>query len=426
MRSLLLVPFLTLTLPAQDAPATQALSESQQAQGWVSLFDGEDIGAWRGFRKDGFPAVGWVVADGTLQRAKGAGGGDLITRRQFGDFELELQFRTTNKANSGILYLVTEQEDQSYWTGAEFQVLDDEGAGVTADAATSAGALYGLVSPKDKTLRPAGQWNDARVVVRAGNVEHWLNGTRIVTANLNSQEWRDKVNSSKFAKWRHFAKATRGHICLQDHGDPVAYRDIRIRELPPASIRRGAKVALFDGSDLSAWDCFLRDDGKKDEVWRIEDGVLVCTGKPRGYLYTKDKYDNFILRLKWRFDPAKGAGNSGVLLRATGEHKTWPRSIEAQLHSGNAGDFWNIGEVPMQTDKSRQRRRNTKKSHGNEKPLGQWNDYEIIVDGPWVRLSVNGEVLNEAWGCEVIPGHIGLQSEGAEIHFRDIELIPLR
>jgi len=426
MRALFLVPLLSPALLAQDPAEPFRIAQSEQAMGWISLFDGADASGWRGYRKDGFPAVGWVVTDGTLHPARGERGGDLITRRQFGDFELELQFRTTQKANSGILYRVTEQENQSYWTGAEFQVLDDDGAGVASDAATSAGALYGLCAPQGKTLRPVGEWNDARVVVRSGRIEHWLNGDKIVTADLESDAWQALVQKSKFAKWRHFAKASRGHICLQDHGDPVSYRRIRIRELAPRPERMAEKVALFDGSDLSSWDCHLGGGGKMDDVWHIEDGVLICKGQPRGYIYSKETFDNFILRLQWRFDPEKGAGNSGVLLRVTGEHKTWPRSIEAQLHSGNAGDFWNIGKVPMQVVKSRTRGRNTKKTHGNEKPLGEWNQYEIIVDGPWVRLSVNGEVLNEAWNCAVVPGHIALQSEGAEIHFRDIELVRLK
>jgi hypothetical protein len=179
---------------------------------------------------------------------------------------------------------------------------------------------------------------------------------------------------------------------------------------------------LFDGKGLDAWTRFLPAGNELADVWSVAGDSIVCTGKPAGYLYTVQKFESFVLRLQWRFDPAKGAGNSGVLLRVAGEHQVWPRSIEAQLHSGNAGDFWNIGEFAMQVDAARTKGRNTKKTHANEKPIGEWNDYEIVVDGPWVRLTVNGQVLNEAWDCGVIPGHIALQSEGAEIHFRIIRL----
>ncbi len=414
------------TLPAQEEPPPFQLSEAERGAGWTVLFDGVHTDALRGYRKDTFPAAGWTVQDGALRSEKGGQGGDLLSRRQFGDFELELQFRTTPSANSGILYRVTEAEEASYWSGPEFQVLDDAGAKVAADAAVSAGALYGLYAPTGKTLRAAGEWNDARIVVQSGRIEHWLNGTRVVHADMGAEPWQSVVAKSKFAPWKAFAKARAGHICLQEHGDEVAFRRIRIRELAPGPERLGEAVVLFDGKSLDAWTCNLPEGSKLGDVWSIVDGTLVCSGKPAGYLYTKEKFASFVLRLQWRFDPAKGAGNSGVLLRVTGEHKVWPRSIEAQLHSGNAGDFWNIGEVPMQVDAARTKGRNTKKTHGNEKPLGEWNDYEIVVDGAWVRLSVNGQVLNEAWDCEVIPGHIALQSEGAEIHFRNVRLVRVK
>lgn len=421
-----LVSLLAAAPRAQDEPPRWQPSQPDVAAGWTVLFDGVATDAWRGYRNDSFPTKGWRAENGALVHGKGGGGGDLITRRSFGDFELELQFRTGAGANSGILYLVTEQEPESYHTGAEFQVLDDAGAGVAADASNSAGALYGLYPPAGKQLRPAGEWNEARIVLRSGRIEHWLNGVRVVTAQLGSDDWNQRVAGSKFAAWQRFATAPRGHICLQDHGDEVAFRRIRVRELPPGSERLGDEVVLFDGKDLAAWDCHLPEGSQLSDVWSIRDGVLVCQGKPTGYLFTRQRFTSFVLRLQWRFDPDKGAGNSGVLLRLNGEHKVWPRSIEAQLHSGNAGDFWNIGEMQMQVDATRTRGRNTRKIHGNERPLGEWNQYEIVVDGPWVRLSVNGQVLNEAWGCEELAGPIALQSEGAEIHFRDVRLLPLK
>ncbi len=100
--------------------------------------------------------------------------------------------------------------------------------------------------------------------------------------------------------------------------------------------------------------------------------------------------------------------------------------LQTQLQAGSAGDFWNIGNFPMQVDVTRTKGRNTKKTHGNEKPLGEWNEYEITVDGPWVQLRVNGQVLNEAWDCEIVPGHVCLQSEGVEIQFKDIRLTVLK
>ena len=171
---------------------------------------------------------------------------------------------------------------------------------------------------------------------------------------------------------------------------------------------KGESVALFNGRDLAGWTYHLNDPkAKMEDVWTVSDGVLTCKGKPIGYIRTKDDYTNYVLTLQWRFDPAKGAGNSGVLLRTVGPDKVWPKSIEAQLQSGEAGDFWNIDKFQMTVDPARTKGRNTKKlKPSNEKPLGEWNDYEVTVDGGTITLKVNGEVQNVATDCEEVPGKI--------------------
>lgn len=197
-----------------------------------------------------------------------------------------------------------------------------------------------------------------------------------------------------------------------------------------ASLAAGEKngpIKLFDGKTLEGWTAHLRDGGKMEDVWSVQDGVLVCKGKPIGYIRTKKKYDNFVLTLQWRFDPEKGPGNSGVLLRQVGTDKVWPKSIEAQLHHRNAGDFWNIDKVKMTVDAARTKGRRTVKLHeSNERPLGEWNDYKIVVDGGDVKLYVNGLLQNEATGVEEVAGSICLQSEGAAIQFRNVELTPIK
>ena len=161
-------------------------------------------------------------------------------------------------------------------------------------------------------------------------------------------------------------------------------------------------------------------------AWSVAEGILRCQGQPIGYMQTTANYESFKLIVEWRFDPAKGAGNSGVLLRVTGPDHVWPRSIEAQLHSRNAGDIWNIGNFPMQAVAERTGGRHTGKAHDtNENPLGQWNLYEITLDGGDLSLVVNGLQQNVATDCQVIPGGIGLQSEGSYIEFRKVELRPL-
>lgn len=184
---------------------------------------------------------------------------------------------------------------------------------------------------------------------------------------------------------------------------------------------------LFDGATLKGWTVFTP--GAKDgpATFSAADGVLSCTGAPTGYISTDEKFDDFELELEWRFDPAKGAGNSGVLLRVADKDAVWPRSIEAQLHSGNAGDIWNIGEVPMKPDPSRTEGRRTKKAAASsEKPLGEWNKYRIRLDGGSLELWVNGVLQNKAEQCESSKGRIALQAEGAFIQFRNIRIRPLK
>ncbi len=190
----------------------------------------------------------------------------------------------------------------------------------------------------------------------------------------------------------------------------------------------GAEIALFDGQSLTGWSPFLADPSvSPDAVWSVRDGVLACVGHPAGYLRTQTNYTNFHLSLEWRFDPKRGAGNSGVLLRVIGDDQIWPRSIEAQLQSGNSGDFWNIEEFPMRTDPARTSGRHTaRRAPSSERPLGEWNRYEISVMGPRVELVVNGVLQNMADWCAELPGAIALQSEGAYIEFRNIVLRQLR
>lgn len=183
---------------------------------------------------------------------------------------------------------------------------------------------------------------------------------------------------------------------------------------------------LFDGQTLSGWKVFTPGAKEDEATFTVTDGVMSCTGTPVGYIATTEEFESFELELEWRFDPGKGPGNSGVLLRVDGNDQVWPRSIEAQLHSGNAGDIWNIGEVPMRTDDARREGRRTRKAHeSSEKPIGEWNKYRIVLDGGTLELWVNGVLQNRADACEVRRGRIALQSEGAFIQFRNLRIRPM-
>ncbi len=195
---------------------------------------------------------------------------------------------------------------------------------------------------------------------------------------------------------------------------------------PATDSRFGEAAQLFDGKTLAGWKPFLPE-GDPTKVWSVADGVLRCSGNPVGYIATEKEYESFELTLEWRFDPTKGPGNSGVLLRVQNPDKVWPKSVEAQLQSQSAGDIWNIDEVPMKVDAKRTDGRHTEKANPtNEKPLGEWNRYRIVLDGGKLELYVNDLLQNTATDVEVKPGRIALQSEGAYIEFRNIAIRPLK
>lgn len=188
--------------------------------------------------------------------------------------------------------------------------------------------------------------------------------------------------------------------------------------------------ALFNDKDLSGWTCHLdKPDVKMEDVWSVNDGVLVCKGQPVGYLITKkNDFENYVLELEWRW-PEKG-GNNGVLVHVTkpGALGVWPKSLEVQLGSGDAGDFWVIGTT-MELDKPEGRiedRRHKNLSDGDEKPLGEWNKLEITCRGDEVLVKVNGKLVNHAKKVSQTKGAIALQSEGTPIEFRKIRLTPLK
>ncbi len=218
-----------IALRCSSVGNSQASADASQPK-WQVLFDGSGPSAWRGFRKPDLPD-GWQVVDGALTRV--SGGGDIVTRDQFGDFELELEWKLAagGGGNSGIMYRVSETADATYMTGPEVQVLDDAGHRDGESRLTSAGSNYGLHAAPAGVVRPVGEWNQVRLVARGAHVQHWLNGQKVVEYELWSPNWEALVNRSKFAAWPGYGGGRRGHLALQDHGDWVAYRNIRIREI---------------------------------------------------------------------------------------------------------------------------------------------------------------------------------------------------
>ena len=217
-----------VSLTAQQAPPN-TLTPAERSAGWQLLFDGSTTTGWRGFRLDSVPA-NWKVIDGALTCV--GDGLDLLTDRTYAGFELTLEWMIAPKGNSGILYRVTEVEDETYWTGPEFQLLDDAGQPPGLTRITAAGAVYALYPAPVGLVKPAGQWNTTRIVINGNEVQHWLNGTLAAQYVLGSADFNDRVAKSKFSKWPGFGKAAAGHIALQSHGGRVAFRDIKIKVTP--------------------------------------------------------------------------------------------------------------------------------------------------------------------------------------------------
>lgn len=217
------------------------LSPMEKRDGWVLLFDGKTSAGWRGAYKDDFPSQGWKIEGGELVVIKSDGkearnGGDIITKDKYSNFELALEAKLTPGANSGVKYFVTEKLPKSPGSaiGLEFQVLDDDlhpDAKMGINGNRTIGSLYDLITAKEKKAKPIGEWNHLRIVSKNRHVEHWLNGNKVVEYDRGSPAFRALVANSKYKNFEGFGEAEEGHLLLQDHGDEVHYRNIRIRKL---------------------------------------------------------------------------------------------------------------------------------------------------------------------------------------------------
>ena len=198
------------------------------AAAWRALFDGKLHDAFRGWHSEGMPD-GWHVVDGAL--AKEGNVDDLVTKAEFGNFELELEWKIGEAGNSGVFYRATREYDQIYWSGPEYQLLDDKKAEDNKQASHLAGSLYDIIAPTKPSENPAGQWNHTVIRLKDGELTFWLNGVQTVKTHLWDANWTDLVSKSKFKNWKGFAAFHKGHISLQDHGYHISFRNVKIREL---------------------------------------------------------------------------------------------------------------------------------------------------------------------------------------------------
>ena len=229
--------------PLKPIVTTNKVAVDEVKNGWKMLWDGETTEGWRGARLDEFPENGWEISDGVLTvlpsgGAESAAGGDIVTKEVYGDFELMLDFKITEGANSGIKYYVDTDLNKGPGSsiGLEYQILDDarhpDAKKGNHEGSRTLASLYDLIQASiDKPVNPIGEWNSAHIISKDNHVEHWLNGMKVLEYERKSDSYRKLVSESKYVKWPNFGETDKGHILLQDHGDRVSFKNIKIRTI---------------------------------------------------------------------------------------------------------------------------------------------------------------------------------------------------
>ena len=229
--------------PVEPVVTKNNLTIDEKKNGWEMLWDGKTSNGWRGAKLEEFPDKGWVIENGilTIMESDGkesAAAGDIVTKKLYQDFELKVDFKLTKGANSGIKYYVDTEINKGPGSsiGLEYQILDDDNHPDAKlgnhDGSRTVASLYDLIqADPNKPIHPVGEWNTARIVSKDNHVEHWLNGVKVLEYERGSKEYRKLVSESKYKKWKKFGELEKGSVLLQDHGNRVSYKNIKIKSL---------------------------------------------------------------------------------------------------------------------------------------------------------------------------------------------------
>ncbi len=355
------------------------LTKTEKADGWELLFDGKTLDGWKDYNGTGL-TESWTVVDGCIQ-AKGEGSdasGYIVTEREFENFILSWDWKLSKGGNSGMLYHVVErpQFHVPYVTGPEYQLIDEANFPEPLEEWQKLGVDYAMYLP-DRSLmevNPYGEWNNSMIVFDNGHVEHWLNGVKILEFEAWTDDWFERRNSGKWLDAPEYSLARKGLLCLQDHGDPASFRNIKVKELP----RKTREVELFNGRDLHGWEAY------GNELWYVQDGLLVCESGPDkeyGYLATREYYDDFDLTVEFR---QEYDGNSGVFIRSFIEEGVkingWQVEV-APKGEGTGGVYESYGRGWLEQI-----------TPEKEEVLkeGEWNTLRIRVEGDRITSWLNG------------------------------------
>lgn len=363
---------------------------------WQPLFDGRTLDGWV---QAGEPDA-WAVEDGQIVVAKPGKGWWLRTARMYRDFDLELEFLLSEGANSGVGLRGSSVGDPAF-TGLEVQVLDSHGQ---SPEVWSCGAVYNAIAPAEQAASPAGEWNTCRILLVGDTLNVWLNGTQIHKDQKLDGRGFFREPEQKLPL---HDRLTTGYIALQDHGDAVRYRNLRVRDLSPDPEPEQGYQPLFNNRDLTGWHAtgLTR--------WLVEEGTLVGRDGP-GHLFTDAEFGDFELRALVKVNPF---GNSGIYFRARPNpqnRESWPEGYEAQIDNHDGKNFTGVvydRAWPTATDRAITRD-------------GAWFDYRIRAEGGHVQTWVNGQAMVDAELGAFDRGHIALQGHhpGNVIMYRDIRV----